>query len=254
MKSFPAALSSLAVFALASCATLQVQTDYDPEVSSTQLSTYDWVDRDGDADASGDPALDSPLLERHIRDVVESELGRMGYRKVKSDTPDFRGPGEDDLGRTGDPKVTYDTPDFRIAYRLTAEEESRIDGSYGYGSYGYGPYGYGFGSYGYSPYSYRRSFGLSYFGGRRFSPYYYGYPGAGYAGTGRVHEYLEGTLVLDIIDVRTEEVIFRGWASKSLSSDPSPENVRKYVAEAVKEILEDFPPAGSASAHLVAAR
>ena len=59
-----------------------------------------------------------------------------------------------------------------------------------------------------------------------------------------MREYLQGTLVLDIIDVRTEEVIFRGWARKSLDSDPSPEKVRKYVTEAVAEILEDFPPAG----------
>ncbi len=56
-------------------------------------------------------------------------------------------------------------------------------------------------------------------------------------------EYLEGTLVLDITDVRTEEVIFRGWARKSLNSDPSPEKVRTYVTEAVEEILEDFPRA-----------
>ena len=68
MKSFHATLSSFAVLALAGCATLQVQTDYDPEVSLTQLSTYDWVDRE--PDASGDPAVDSPLLKRHIRDAV----------------------------------------------------------------------------------------------------------------------------------------------------------------------------------------
>ncbi len=58
-----------------------------------------------------------------------------------------------------------------------------------------------------------------------------------------MREYLEGTLVLDIIDVRTEKVIFRGWASKSLDSDPSPKKVRRYVTEAVEEILEDFPRA-----------
>ena len=228
MKSFPATLSSIAVIALAGCATLQVQTDYDPEVLLTQLSTYDWVDQN--AEENGDPALDSPLLKRHIRDAVEGELGRMS-----------------------DPKVTSDTPDFRISYRVIAEERSRIDGSYGYGpyGYGYGSYGYG-GPYGYSPYSYRRSFGLGYFGGRRFSPYY-GYSGAGYAGRGSVQEYLDATLVLDIIDVRTGEVIFRGWASKSLPSDPSPKNVRKYVTEAVEEILEDFPPVGSAPDQFVAA-
>ena len=252
MKSLHATLSSFTVFALAGCATLQVETDYDPGLSLTQLSTYDWVDPEADAYASGEPALDSPLLKRHIRDAVEGELGKMGYRKVASDTPDFRA-GEDDLGRTGDPKVTSDTPDFRISYRLIAEEKLGIDGSYGYGpygGYGYGSYGgYGYGSYGYgggfgySPYSYRRSFGLSHFGGRGFSPYY-GYGGGGYAGGGYVREYLQGTLVLDITDVRTEEVIFRGWAKKSLDSDPSPEEVRRYVDKAVEEILEDFPPAG----------
>ncbi len=251
MKSFHATLSSFAVFALAGCATLQVQTDYDPDVSLTDLSTYDWVDQE--ADASGDPAMDSPLLKRHIRDAVDSELGRMGYRKV-----------------------TSGTPDFRIAYSVIAEEKTRNDGSYGYGSYGYGSRGYGsrgygsygyrsypFGSYGYGgPYayprsSYRGSFGFSLYGGRYLRPYYgssYGYPGAGYAGTGRVRESLEGTLVLDITDVRTEEVIFRGWARKSLHSDPSPEKVRMYVTEAVEEIFEDFPRAGSASGQFGEAR
>ncbi len=220
MKSLHATLSSFAVFALAGCAGLQVQTDYDPEVSVTELSTYEWVDQE--ADASGDPAVDSPLLKRHIRDAVESELGGMGYRKV-----------------------TSDTPDFQIAYRVMAEQQSRIDGSYGYGPYGYGSYGlgsYGFGGpYRYPRSSYRGSFGFSLYGGRYLRPYY-GYPSAGYAGAGRVREFLLGTLVLDITDVRTDKVIFRGWARKSLHSDPSPEKVRMYVTEAVEEILEDFPP------------
>ena len=226
MKNLHATLSSFAVFALAGCATLQVQTDYDPEVSFTQVSTYDWVDQE--ANASGHPAVESPLLQGHIRDAVEDELGRIGYRKV-----------------------TSGAPDLRIAYSVIAEERSRIDGSYGYGSYGFGSYGfgrYGFGGlYGYPRSSYRGSFGFSLYGGRYFRPYYgsyYGYPGAGYAGAGGVRAYLRGTLVLDIIDVRTEEVIFRGWARKSLGSDPSPEKVRTYVTEAVEEILEDFPRAG----------
>ncbi len=56
-----------------------------------------------------------------------------------------------------------------------------------------------------------------------------------------MREYLRGTLVLDITDVRTGEVIWRGWASKSLHSDPRPEKVRMYVDEAVAEMLADFP-------------
>ena len=148
MNASHATLSFFAVIALAGCTTMQVRTDYDPQVSFTQLSTYDWGD--GEADASADPAVNSPLLERHIQDAVEGELGRMGYRKV-----------------------TSDTPDFRIVYRVTAEEKSRIDGSPGYGSYGYG------GPYVYPRSSHRRSFGFSLYGGRHLRPFY-GYPGAGY--------------------------------------------------------------------------
>ena len=59
-----------------------------------------------------------------------------------------------------------------------------------------------------------------------------------------MREYLRVTLVLDIIDVRTEEVVFRGWERKSLRSDPSAKKVRKFVTKAVEEILEDFPQAG----------
>ncbi len=247
MKSSQAILSSFAALVLAGCATLQVETDYDPEVSVTQLSTYDWVDQE--AYTSGVPAVGSPLLKRHIRDAVEGKLGRMGYRKVTSDTPELRGAGEGEPGRIGYPTVLSNTPDFRIAYSLITEEKSRVDPSYGYGGYGYG------GPYGYSGSRYRGSFGLSFYGGRYFRPYYgsyYGYPGAGYAG--RVSEYLEGTLVLDITDVRTEQVIFRGWATKSLDSNPSPKQVRKYVTEAVDEILEDFPRARSASRQFGEAR
>ncbi len=217
MNATRATLSSFAVLALAGCATVQARTDYAPDVSFTQFSTYDWVERE--SDAGGDPAVNSPLLARHIQDAVEGELGRMGYRKV-----------------------TSDTPDFRIAYRVIAYEQSSVDGSYGYG----GPYGY-------PGYSYRRGFfGYRYYGRRYYTPYY-GYRSLGHAGTGYVNDYLRGTLVLDIIDVRTDEVVFRGWARKSLDSDPRPEKVRMYVNEAVEKILEDFPPERSASGrHVIA--
>ena len=205
---FRAAWSSAAVLILAGCASLQVRTDYDQGALFTSLSTYDWVG--GEVDAGSNPAVNSPLLGKHIRGAVEGELDRRGYRK------------------------TSGTPDFRIAYRVVAQERARAVGSYGYGS----PYGYGR-SY------YPGRFGLRFFGGRHFSPYGYGgYSGAGYGygGAGGVREYLRSTLVLDITDFGTGELIWRGWARKSLDLDPRPEKVRMYVDEAVAEMLADFPP------------
>ncbi len=206
---FRAAWSSAAVLVLAGCASLQVRTDYDQRASFTPLSTYEWVDQEVDqgVDNGRNLAVNSPFLGRHIREAVDDELGRMGYRKAASGTPDFR-----------------------IAYRVIAEERARAN------SYGYG------GGYGYSSY-YPGFYGFRFYRRRYFRPYYgYGYSGGGYGGGGYVREYLRGTLVLDIIDVRKDELIWRGWGTKSLDADPRPEEVRMYVDEAVAEILEEFPP------------
>ena len=50
-------------------------------------------------------------------------------------------------------------------------------------------------------------------------------------------------MVLDVVDARTNELIWRGWATDELDDDPTPEAVQKYVREAVEKILEEFPPA-----------
>ncbi len=84
MTASRATLSSFAVLALAGCATMQVRTDYDPDVSFTQLQTYTWVDQV--TDASGGPALNSPLLEKRIRQAVDRALTSRGYEKLTAGT------------------------------------------------------------------------------------------------------------------------------------------------------------------------
>ncbi len=211
MKRIRLALSSFAVLTLSACASLQVRTDYDPQASFAQLRTYDWSNQT--ADAGQDPAVNSPLVERRIRHAIDSTLGRMGYQRV-----------------------TTGTPDFRVAYRIVAERQTTVDRGYGYGSYGYGSYyrgGYlGHGHFGHGSFGHGR-FGRSRFG-FGYGPYY---------GSSRVREYTRARLVLDVVDARTDELIWRGWATKSLEDNPTPEAVRKYVKAAVEKILEKFPPA-----------
>ncbi len=196
------AWSLMAVSLLAGCASLQVQRDYNPQAEFRLLRTYDFAETQAHLD--GPPAVNSPLLARHIEGAVASELDRIGFRQVESGTPDFR-----------------------VAYHVVADERSRfLSSGRSYGSFGFRSF-YGF---------------RGRFGRRFFSPYY----GSGY-GTGYGRQSLRGTLVLDIIDVSSDEVIYRGWASKSLDLDPRPEKVRMYVDEAVAEILEDFPPTTASS-------
>ena len=190
------AIGSLAVLALAGCSTMTVRSDYDELASFTDLRTYAWMDRADDAgDSYANPAFNSPLTGRRVRDAVDLALARRGFIKVTS----------------GD-------VDFRIAYHMVGEERVSVRQV--------------------------NDFGYRYYGYRSFNPFFYGYPGAGITTRTHVREYLQGTLILDVVDGNRDELIWRGWASKALDRDPKPDKVRAYVAQAVERILEGFP-AGS---------
>ncbi len=213
-------LSSFVLLAIAGCASLQVRMDYDELASFAELRTYDWVDQgvyepvavdngdgystNGNGSGSAEPAIHSPILERRIRGEIDSELARLGYRRD-----------------------TSGAPDFRVAFKVLTEKETDTY-SGGYGGF-YSPYSFGHGHFGHG------GFGHGGFGHFGLSPYY---------GPAIVRQYVQGTLVLDIVDGRTNELIWRGWATDRLDDDPKPKQVRHYVTAAVQKILEEFPPAG----------
>ncbi len=177
MKAMRAALSSVALLALAACATKQIRTDFDPEASFAQLRTYDWMNRP--METGGDPRVNSPFLERRIRDAVDGRLAGRGYEKV-----------------------TSGNPDFRIAYHVVTEE--RVD--------------------------------------VRTIDHFFGYRRRFFTSTVQVREFLEGTLILDVVDTRNNDLIWRGWATGALAHNPKPDMFHKYVNEAVADILDRFPP------------
>jgi hypothetical protein len=74
----------------------------------------------------------------------------------------------------------------------------------------------------------------------------YGYGrGRWYGGGGSetiVREYEQGTLLLDFLDPKTRELMWRGSASDRIKRKDSPEESQKRVNEAVAAILKRFPP------------
>ena len=116
------------------------------------------------------------------------------------------------LAAHGYRRVEITPPDFKITYYMIADE--KVDISTTNGGYGYGH--------------------------RYYNNYYYGYPYAG--STTYADSFLQGTLVLDVIDPETNDVIWRGWATKDLDDNPTPEEVDRYVKNSVRRILERFPP------------
>jgi hypothetical protein len=57
-----------------------------------------------------------------------------------------------------------------------------------------------------------------------------------------IFRYSEGTLIIDLVDVRTKELVFRGTATSTIESNPKSEQIEKDVNEAVSKIFMNYPP------------
>lgn len=113
-----------ALSALLGCATLQVTVDYDPETDFSTFHTYSWLttpDTHTPSPASGDPTMNSPLVDQRIRNAVDAALQQRGFRLL-----------------------TGGEPDFFIAAYVTVKSKARVQSSgYHYGYYGPGYWGAG---------------------------------------------------------------------------------------------------------------
>ncbi len=79
--------------------------------------------------------------------------------------------------------------------------------------------------------------------GYNYSPYsaYWGY---GYGGRSiDVYQYQQGTLIIDLIDASTKNLVWRGSGTKALSDRQlSPEELQERVNKIVAKIMETYPP------------
>ena len=57
-------------------------------------------------------------------------------------------------------------------------------------------------------------------------------------GTVYVDEYKEGTLIVDVLDAASQEIIWRGIAVTKLDDDLKPKEVEKKLSKAVKKMFE----------------
>jgi len=75
----------------------------------------------------------------------------------------------------------------------------------------------------------------------------YGYGWRGYGAgmgttTSTVQEIPVGTLVIDLVDVKAKEMVWRGTASDTLKETASPEEREKNLNAAMAKLFEGFPP------------
>jgi len=75
---------------------------------------------------------------------------------------------------------------------------------------------------------------------------YYGY-GCGYwGGVGATQtyatQYHEGSLIIDIVDAKTNELVWRGVAQSEVYPQSDPDYRNRQIESAIKNILSQFPP------------
>jgi hypothetical protein len=110
--------------------------------------------------------------------------------------------------RKGDPAQAS----FLLGYHLSLGKSLQVNTVNDYYGYGYGGYGY------------------------------WGGPGPGGTSSTTVREYETGTLIIDVVDGKKNELVWRGSGKTRLSESSTPKESNKKVAEVVREILKDFPP------------
>jgi hypothetical protein len=203
-----------------------VRTDFDPEVSFTAFNSYAWAESTSTRRSELEDA--NPFLERRLRRAVDYVLEQRGYRAVAPGiTPDFLvtafvvGPSRNEA-----------------PWRLWAVNrcigDPRVGVVIGY-PFGYGPhmpwYRY-HGFYRWDPWGYACSYRLGF--GYVWIPVYQ-----------QPSDRMPGTLVVDVMEPASGELIWRGWAEGALL-DREVVRSQEQLDEVVARILSKFPPEGSA--------
>jgi hypothetical protein len=72
-------------------------------------------------------------------------------------------------------------------------------------------------------------------------PYGYNYSSYWRRMETNTYSYREGTLILDLMDSKTNNLIWRGWAVSPLDSSYKPEEIEKLIKNVVTRIFKKFP-------------
>jgi hypothetical protein len=116
------------------------------------------------------------------------------------------------------PVGSAEEADFLVTWDVTLEERLRVSGGH-LGGYYSGP-----------RYPFRSG--------------YSGYAGAG--GRSTVRSDQDSTLLIDFLEARTNQLIWRGWANEVVGTRDRVRDLEE-VEQGVRQILDAFPPSGSGS-------
>jgi hypothetical protein len=197
---------AILVILLSACSSeLHVLTSYDDNADFTSYLTFGVVNYDTSTIVSGKPL---GFVDIYFKSAIEDQMKERGY-------------------------ILSDNRDLEIYYYVKIDTESEMVTSYypSYGGYyGGGYYGY-YGGYGYGPVG----VGIG-VGGGGVGVGVVGYGGGGYSM--EMVDHSEGTLIIDIVDVRSNSVVWQGTAKKSI--DKSKGGDQREISHIIDRVFNDY--------------
>jgi hypothetical protein len=181
MRKLTLIFTAVAALAIAGCATMNVSSHVERNVTFSDYLTYDWGPPDNLP--VGDPRLDNnAFFNDHLQGAIEKKLAAKGYEHAVNGQPDLL--------------IHYHAA---VNQKLDVYE---VDNRYGY-CYG------------------------------NCQP--------------QIADYEQGTLVVDVVDARTNKVVWRGWAQDTMNGiiDNQP-RLEKQVDEGVAKMMVLLPRGGAA--------
>ncbi|MCK5489918.1 MAG: DUF4136 domain-containing protein [Gemmatimonadetes bacterium] len=242
----------------AGCSSVTYSEDFDRGVEVTPAASWAWQPL---SDAQQQALAEvSPFLQRRIERAVEHELGGRDFTLVLESPSDYLVSAyallPDRSSRPG-------TAPYRSEYDVRGPAPVSMSVGFGVGfgypyrfgsPYGFGRWGYGFWpAFNYwNPYSWylgaRWGWGRPYFGYRSYGwrPFF-GYGVYSMGGYGRPAvigsgDRAPGTLVIDVIESASGEVVWQGLAKGALLDMPSGDELDAYIDQVVRRTLQGFPP------------
>lgn len=138
------------------------------------------------------------------------------YRQYNASDRRVRTYVDRELQRSGFEEVAYGPADFLVNYSISREEKTSISSFAGYpqpGVHG----GVGVGSYGSAV-------------------------SLGYSSGPSVKTYKEGTVVIDVIDTREDQIVWRSLAEGRLQKSLSHSEKDALASKLARELMAEFPP------------
>jgi len=188
---------------LVSCSPVQVYSDYDRTADFTKYKSYAWLHR---SDSIHNYFYDNEIIERNVKNYVNDEMAKRGY------TLDVK------------------NPDLLMEYHITSKMKTYTVSNpiYNNNMMGYQPaYGMNNGMYGYNtarPYGYNNT------------PYYQSSQPMGYQQQQVTYD--EGTLLVDVIDRKLNQLIWRGWSVGTLTDEAALES---ELSGDIHKIFKNYP-------------